>query len=56
MPDRLEKGEYLMTLRHTSERNGVKTVEEFRTTFTVGDETSKEEMLSWQVGRVGGRG
>lgn len=45
------KGEYVMTLRHTSLRTEgrIPTSEDFRATFTVGDETSEEMILIWPV-------
>ena len=52
LPDELEKGVYVMTLQHVSKRGEARdeVVNEFRATFTVGDETSKEEMYSWPSG------
>ncbi|MBE3050471.1 hypothetical protein IMZ48_49850, partial [Candidatus Bathyarchaeota archaeon] len=48
LPDELEKGVYVMTLHHFSKRGEARdeVVNEFRATFSVGDETSKEEMYS----------
>ena len=54
LPVELLKGEYVMTLRHSSQRTEarVDTVDEFRAIFTIGDEISEEEVHSWAVGKA----
>ena len=57
-PGDVPKGEYVMTLRHRSERTEarVPTFKEYRARFTVGDVTTGEEDMvdSWEVAQPTG--